>query len=183
MRKLKSAMAMVVAPLASLVVAGCATTSVEATTTYQASGQAAERRAFDPASCNSRNSRAHSRCAFHANYDTDGDGHVSVSEFEAERSVSFDAKDMDGDGVVVAAEYVAEYEERLDRQLAAQREAAIEQTYVRFNALDRDDDEEMTEEEFNASGMRTFNRYDVNGDGRVDENDPMPESWRRRHDN
>lgn len=130
--------------------------------------------------CTARNTHAHSRCGFLATYDIDGDGVISRAEFDQIRAEGYDLRDADGDGVVAPEEYVAEYEVRLDQQLAERREAAIRQTYVRFDALDTDDDEVMTEAEFNASGSRMFDRYDTNGDGTVDESDPDPEPYRRR---
>ncbi|MEM8937611.1 MAG: hypothetical protein AAGC77_14525 [Pseudomonadota bacterium] len=117
---------------------------------------------------------AHSKNGFMGTYDVDGDGVVTRAEFDGERAESYDLKDADGDGVVVVEEYVAEYEGRLDQQLADRRKAAIDQTYVRFGVLDSDDSEEMSEEEFNASGERMFTGFDTNEDGVVDEADPEP---------
>lgn len=123
----------------------------------------------------SRVARAHTKERFMQQYDSDGDGKVSKEEFLAARVISHEEKDLNGDGVVTAAEYVAEWEVRLDKQLAAQREASVKQAYVRFGVLDKDEDNDMTIDEFNASGDRTFGMYDTDGDGVVSEGEAMPE--------
>jgi len=166
-----------------LCLAGCALLpALAASACATAAGAGDQTAQAQPAheACTSRNTHAHSRCGFLDRYDTDGDGSVSREEFDAVRLDSFSAKDADGDGVVLEEEYVAEYETRLDRQLAERREAAIRQTYVRFEFLDSDDDERMTQDEFGVSGSRMFGRYDVNGDGRIDDADPSPQSRREQ---
>lgn len=123
----------------------------------------------------SKQARAHSKEGFMMEYDMDGDGSVSSEEFLAARVVSHQEKDMNGDGVVTEAEYVAEWEIRLDKQLAERREASVRQAHVRYGALDKDKNEDMTVEEFHASGNRTFTHYDTNGDGVVSKDDMKPE--------
>jgi hypothetical protein len=161
--------------LPGFVTTACASTvDQEANTATSAPTETAE-------VCTRSNTHAHSRCGFLDRFDTNIDGAVSRAEFDAARDDSFAEKDADGDGIVMVDEYVAEYEVRLDRQLAERRDAAIRQTHVRFNVLDTDDDSKMTEAEFDASGARMFSRYDTNGDGHVDHNDPRPAHHRQNH--
>ena len=118
-----------------------------------------------------RSSGAHSKGAFLESYDLDGDGRVTEAEFYEARDQGYEARDADGNGRVVPDEYVAEYEERLNRQLTEQRDRQLKQAYVRFDVLDGDKDGVMTREEFRNSGKRMFDRLDTNKDGVVDEND------------
>ena len=71
--------------------------------------------------------RAHTKEAFMDSNDEDGDGIVSKEEFLAIRELSHAEKDLNRDGIVTEAEYVAEWEQRLDKQLAKQREASVKQ--------------------------------------------------------
>ena len=79
--------------------------------------------------------------------------------------------DADADGVVHKEEYVAEYEARLDADLAARRERQMAQASDRFDTLDDDEDGELTQAEFDDSGAWVFGRLDTNGDGAVDDQD------------
>tara|TARA_B100000212_G_scaffold341812_2_gene326196 strand:+ start:8664 stop:9209 length:546 start_codon:yes stop_codon:yes gene_type:complete len=120
--------------------------------------------------------RAHTKEAFMDSNDEDGDGIVSKEEFLAIRELSHAEKDLNRDGIVTEAEYVAEWEQRLDKQLAKQREASVKQAYVRYGSLDTDRNNNMTLTEFHVSGLRSFNYYDTNGDGIVTENESKPEN-------
>lgn len=119
--------------------------------------------------------RAHTKEAFMLSSDEDGDGNVSKEEFLAIRAISYTEKDLNGDGIVAEAEYVAEWEKRLDKQMAKQREASVKQAYARYGALDKDKNKDMSLAEFHASGNRTFKHYDTNEDGVVTEDEPNPE--------
>ena len=119
--------------------------------------------------------RAHTKEAFMESNDEDGDGIVSKEEFLAIREVSHNQKDLNKDGIVTEAEYVAEWEQRLDKQMAKQREASVKQAYVRYGSLDKDKNNNLTLTEFHISGNRSFNYYDTNGDGIVTENESKPE--------
>ena len=80
------------------------------------------------------------RMNFIADHDHDGDGRVSSIEFEQSRRDRFDATDSNTDGTVDEQEYVYEWEDRLDAQLEIDRSGRAKQTYVRFAAMDKDDD-------------------------------------------
>ncbi|MEM7098705.1 MAG: hypothetical protein AAF541_10645 [Pseudomonadota bacterium] len=114
-------------------------------------------------------------------YDADGDERVSSVEFEQARRDRFDITDEDENGWVSRDEYVYEWEDRMDAQLETDREGQVKQTRVRFGAMDRDDDEQMSWEEYARSGDRMFTRHDVNEDGFVNADDPEPENtWANR---
>ena len=113
----------------------------------------------------------HEKADFMADYDANGDGAVTLAEFSAERQAGYNLRDANGDGSVHEEEYVAEYEVRLEQDLASRREMQIKQAHVRFDVLDKDDDEAMTFDEFNASGSRMFSALDTNEDGVVDDAD------------
>ncbi|MEM9172380.1 MAG: hypothetical protein AAGA84_06710 [Pseudomonadota bacterium] len=108
---------------------------------------------------------------------------MSTIEFETSRRSRFDATDTNSDGVVEEQEYVYEWEDRMDAQLEKDRSGRAKQTYVRFAAMDKDDDERMAWEEYAASGNRIFVRYDTNEDGVIDASDPAPSyNWTPKPD-
>ena len=113
----------------------------------------------------------HSKADFFNTYDADEDGTVTTAEYRAVRDEGYDARDPDGDARVMPDEYVAEYEARLEQDLAAQRDRQIKQAYVRFGILDADKDGILTREEFQASGQNMFQRLDTNEDGLVNDAD------------
>lgn len=115
--------------------------------------------------------RGHDKAGFLATYDTDKDGKVSDAEFRVVRGAQYGTFDLNGDGRVAEDEYVGEYSQRLEQDLAKRREMQLKQAHVRYGVLDRDEDKNMTLDEFNASGDRIFSRLDSNGDGIVDARD------------
>lgn len=118
-----------------------------------------------------RNTGGHSKGGFVDRYDTNGDGEVEMAEFVAERNEGYARRDFNGDGMVHQEEYVSEYEVRLEQQLEERRERSIEAANFRFTAMDTDDDDAMTLDEFHASSKMMFTRLDTNEDGIVDDED------------
>ncbi len=124
----------------------------------------------------------HDREGFLALFDANGDGQVDAVEFGQVRDAQFARTDTDGDGVLVRDEYLAEFEDRLDRHVAARVEGSDRQTRVRFAALDTDKDGKMTFEEYQVSGRRLFDSADRDKSGVVDAADaklPPPARPRR----
>lgn len=115
--------------------------------------------------------RGHSKDAFFDKYDIDGDGRVTEAEFMTEREIGYRRRDANGDGQVHSEEYVSEYEVRLLKQMENQRKRQIDQADFRFTVLDKDEDGNLSLDEFNASGSRMFSTLDSNEDGVVDELD------------
>lgn len=114
-------------------------------------------------------------------YDANKDGVVSLDEFDQARRSRFDITDENNNGTVNEDEYVAEYEDRMDTKLKEERKGHVAQTIVRFNALDKNKDQRLDLEEYNASGKRSFTYYDTNKDSVIDSNDPPHK--RRSYDN
>lgn len=94
--------------------------------------------------------------AFIAEHDLNDDGQVVWAEFEQFRRQRFDATDANHDGHVDEEEYTQEFVDRMQRQLDQERSAQVEQTKVRFAALDRDKDGRISRAEFDAAGQRTW---------------------------
>ncbi len=100
-------------------------------------------------------------------YDADEDGSVSRDEFDNERRSAFYLTDENRDGKLNSNEYFAEFEDRLDQTIDSNRRGQIKQTYVRFGALDDNEDKRMSFDEFQLSGKRIFTRWDKNEDGLI----------------
>lgn len=107
-------------------------------------------------------------------YDESGEGVVTRLDYQRQRDASFDTTDVNGDGKLSLEEYQDEFETRLDRQANRVREAQIKQAHVRFNVLDTDKDKAISLDEYLASGLRTFKRWDTNGDNTISGTDPLP---------
>ncbi|ANB18386.1 EF-hand domain-containing protein [Dokdonella koreensis] len=116
----------------------------------------------------------HTRAGFLEIHDADGDGTVTRAEFDRHRGEAFARTDAGGDGRLDADEYLAEFEDRLDRQIARTRENRDKQSAVRFKALDTDKDGRISPAEYAASGARMFERLDTDRNGVVDATDPPP---------
>lgn len=110
----------------------------------------------------------HIRAGMLAMYDRDGDGEVARGEYDAARGEAFSRTDGNGDGRVDKDEYLAEYEDRLDRQIASRREGSLQQARVRFGALDSGKDGRVSWDEYAASGKRMFDGADRDDNGVVD---------------
>ncbi len=115
-------------------------------------------------------------------YDDDADGVVTRADFDRQRQQVFAATDTDGDGLLSLDEYRLEFENRLDRQAASVRDRQLKQARVRFGVLDGDKDGAISAAEYLATGLRSFERWDTDGDGHVAASDPLPsrESWARQ---
>jgi Ca2+-binding EF-hand superfamily protein len=99
-------------------------------------------------------------------FDADGDGVVSLQEFQAAGDAMFARLDADGDGRISAEEWAATGRGRAERM--AQYRAA------RFANLDADGDGYVSRPEFDNARMARFNALDVNGNGVIDA-DELPQ--------
>ena len=117
---------------------------------------------------------SHRKMVFVNQYDLDGDWLLYAQEFEHARKRRFNNTDENQDRVVNQEEYVFEYQNKLDIQLKKDRKGQVRQTNLRFNALDKNKNAMMEWQEYEASGLRSFTRYDVNKDGNIDAQDPEP---------
>jgi hypothetical protein len=114
----------------------------------------------------------HEKINFLDFYDINGDAIVSRSEFETARLRDYQRTALSNPAVgITEAEYVAEFTERLERQLKAERDGQIKQTHSRFGVLDKNKDGRITRDEYMNSGNNTFTHFDSNKDGIVDEKD------------
>jgi hypothetical protein len=118
---------------------------------------------------------SHQKIVYIDQYDQDLDGRVSSTEFEAARRARFDITDTDHSASVSPDEYVFEWEDRLDAQLATDRNEQVSQTATRFDSLDEDENALISRAEFEASGDYSFARFDSNKDGMIaaDDEDAM----------
>lgn len=156
-------------PFSGLLLAGAAALALGACATTPAATTAVAATAAETGGNGAAG--GHEKDIFVETYDADGDGVVTQAEFDAERLEGFTARDANGDGIIHREEYVAEYEVRLDADLAATRAAQLEQADNRFDALDDDEDGDMTAAEFNDSGAWMFGELDTNKDGVVNDQD------------
>jgi len=116
----------------------------------------------------------HSVVGMLAMYDKDGDGKVTKEEYLAERAAAFKRTDLDGNGELSADEYLNEFVDRLDRQIAKTRAGQLKQAEVRFAALDKDKNQQISAAEYQASGDRMFARWDTNADKVVSMKEALP---------
>lgn len=108
-------------------------------------------------------------------YDADGNGEVSQQEYLAKREQVFANTDLDKNGILSGEEYLAEFTDRVDRQLEKNRSAALKQALVRFNALDKDQNQILSAAEYHQSGKNIFQRFDSNKDFVVSTQDTLPQ--------
>ncbi|WP_337880922.1 hypothetical protein [Rheinheimera sp.] len=116
----------------------------------------------------------HSVVGMLAMYDKNADGLVTKEEYLAERTAAFQRTDLDGNGDLSAEEYLNEFVDRLDRQVAKTRASQLKQAEVRFAALDKDNNQQISGAEYNASGDRIFARWDTNADRAVSMKEALP---------
>lgn len=112
---------------------------------------------------------------FIAEFDQNGDGQVSHSEFFTERQHRLALMDLKHNAQIDVAGYQAEYADRLDQRLAADRKGQLKQTEVRFAAVDKDQDGRISSAEYQASGQSAFRFIDSNKDGLISTADPAPQ--------
>ena len=107
-------------------------------------------------------------------YDQNGDGKVDKTEYQQQRDAAFARTDLDKNGELSSDEYLNEFVDRLDRQIAKTRTAQLKQAAVRFKALDKDNNQQVSVAEFNASGGRMFKRWDTDLNQQVTMAEALP---------
>jgi len=114
---------------------------------------------------------SHNKVKFINQYDVNQDWSLSLTEFNDARKNRFLTTDENNDGFVDESEYVFEYKNKLDNQLTIDRQGSVKQTIIRFNALDKNKNNRIDLEEYQASGDRTFTYFDSNKDNVIDDKD------------
>ena len=105
-----------------------------------------------------------------ARYDTDKDGKVSLSEYEAGRQMMFQRLDADGNGTLTFAELDAAGQKMGDDPRAQMMLKRIDA----LKAADANGDQAISADEYKAAVDAEFKTLDKNGDGFLTE-DEMPQ--------
>jgi hypothetical protein len=108
--------------------------------------------------------------------DTDGDGLVSLQEFQAAGEARFASLDADGDGLISAEEFsagrrgsgTAEAGKAYGPRAEHRAERMQQFRDQRFASLDADGDGHISRAEFDQQHMARFNALDANGNGLID---------------
>jgi len=129
------------------------------------------------------NAASHHKTVFIGQYDLDGDWNIPLAEFDHARKRRFNQTDTNNNGVIETSEYVFEYKNRMDNQLKKDRKGQVQQTIVRFDSLDKDDNQQVIWEEYNRSGDWAFKHFDTNKNGQIDAADKAPKYDRKKKDN
>jgi len=117
---------------------------------------------------------SHSITGFFDIYDESGEGVITRASYDKQRQAAFAATDLNGDGKLSLEEYQDEFEARVDRRADQVRAAQIKQAHVRFGVLDVNKDNAISLDEYLATGLRSFERWDTNGDNIISDADPLP---------
>jgi Ca2+-binding EF-hand superfamily protein len=105
-----------------------------------------------------------------ARYDTDKDGKVSLTEYEAGRQMMFQRLDADGNGTLTFAELDAFAQKMGDDPRAQMMLKRIDA----LKAADANGDQAVSADEYKAAVDGEFKTLDKNGDGVLTE-DEMPQ--------
>lgn len=109
-----------------------------------------------------------------ATYNSDKYEQITWNEFDQWRLNRFNSTDKNNNTLVDADEYLYEFEGRLDDSYEAWRSNQVKQTHTRFKALDQDDNQFISWQEYQQSGQKIFSRFDTNKDGRINDVDRLP---------
>lgn len=109
-----------------------------------------------------------------AQYDNNQDYVIGVEEIYNARASLFNAADNNHDGLVNIGEYQQLFDSKVQEKIDYDRKQSIKQTHVRFNAMDKDDNELMSHEEYMKTAKRSFDFFDTNEDGLITLDDKKP---------
>jgi len=109
-----------------------------------------------------------------AQYDSNQDFVIGVEEIYNAREALFNTTDNNHDGIVDISEYQQQLESDVQAKIDYDRKQSIKQTHVRFNAMDKDDDELMSHQEYMATAKRSFDFFDTNEDALITLDDKKP---------
>ena len=109
-----------------------------------------------------------------AQYDQDKDYIINVEEIYTERTSLFNKADSNQDKLIDSNEYQQFFARSVQVKVDYDRKQSIKQTHVRFNAMDKDDDQLMSREEYMATAKRSFDFFDTNEDGLISLDDKKP---------
>jgi Ca2+-binding EF-hand superfamily protein len=91
-------------------------------------------------------------------FDTNDDRALSFEEFSVKQRTTFTKFDTDGNGEVTLAEYTAEVQTKPDK---------LAKATSKFGNLDKNQDGNLTAEEFEAPRRQQFDEMDANCDGEM----------------
>lgn len=117
---------------------------------------------------------SHDLAGMLAMYDQNHDQAVTKAEYLALRDASFAKTDVNQDGSLSSAEYLDEFVDRLDAQVARVRTAQLQKARVRFATLDSNQDQWLSEAEYQQAGLRTFTRWDSDQNSEVTLQEALP---------
>lgn len=102
-------------------------------------------------------------------FDADGDGAISLQEFQAAGEAMFSKLDADGDGQLSADERAsARHSWKSKSGDEGRRELHKTRREEHFAEIDTDGDGAISKAEFEAARMTRFNALDANGNGVID---------------
>lgn len=109
-----------------------------------------------------------------AQYDSNQDYSIDVEEVYSTRSELFKKADKNQDNLISASEHQQFFAASLQEKIDYDRKQSIKQTHVRFNAMDKDDNNLMSHDEYMATAKRSFNFYDTDKSGIITLEDKKP---------
>jgi len=127
---------------------------------------------------------------FFNKFDKNGDGNISLTEFNANSNESFARIDKDGSGVFEMSEFKQHNEQRKAEYKQKKKARHAEKKQQKFKTLDANSDGTLTKNEYvnaavnkaQAKAIEKFSRLDGNNaDGKVTEQEYMHNGWRKSH--
>lgn len=127
---------------------------------------------------------------FFNKFDHNGDGNISLTEFNANLNESFARIDKDGSGAFEMSEFKQHNEQRKAEYKKKKKARHAEKKQQKFKALDANADGTLTKSEYvnaainkaQAKATEKFAKLDGNNaDGKITEQEYMHNGWRKSH--